>query len=379
MKKSLVHGYEQVALVLQGGGALGAYQAGVVEGLIKAGIEPNWVAGISIGAFNTAIIAGNPPEQRFSALRAFWQEICSPNYSPTLGLFAPWLSMLGDKARYGVNSFEATRTLLEGQRGFFRPRFPPPVFGKKYTPDEVSHYRTDELRATLLKYADFDRINQGDTRVSVGAVNVRTGNLTYFDNSDTTLTPEHFMASGALPPGFPAVMIDGEYYWDGGLVSNTPLAHIIDHLSHKDTLIFQVDLWRAHGQLPTNFFDIDERTKDIVYSSRTRMVTDQLAVRARHRHLLKSLLDKIPAKQRDAITAQAAALAADDARVNIMHLIYQDKGYEGHYKDYEFSTLTMNEHWSSGLKDIERTLAHPAWFEKPSEEDMVVTHDVHRK
>lgn len=186
------------------------------------------------------------------------------------------------------------------------------------------------------------------------------------------------MASGALPPGFPAVKIDGDYYWDGGLVSNTPLSQIIDNLSHKDTLVFQVDLWHARGKVPSSFLEIDERIKDIQYSSRTRMITDVLAKRLHTRQLIQGLLDKVPVNKRDELYQQADALLADDARVNIIQLIYQDKAYEGSFKDYEFSNLTMSEHWQSGLADVQHTFRHKDWFEMPSDEQMFVTHDVHR-
>lgn len=372
--------YEQIALVLQGGGALGSYQAGVFEGMAQAGIEPSWVAGISIGALNAAVIAGNAPEQRVTALKGFWDEICQLNYSSNLDWFTPWWSGLPDVARKALNGFEASRTIMEGQKGFFSPRKPLPVDGLgMYPVDEVSYYVTAQLRETLLKYADFERINHGGMRVSVAAVNVATGNLTYFDNTETTLRPEHFMASGALPPAFPAVEIDGAYYWDGGLVSNTPLSYIVEHLSHKDTLVFQVDLWRAHGALPSNFSDVGERVKDIQYSSRTRMVTDALALRQQTHRLLKGLLAKVPPAKRDAVHQEAVDLLANDARVNIIHLIYKDKGYEGNSKDYEFSPLTMREHWASGLVDVQKTVQHKDWFDLPSFEEMFVTHDVHRQ
>lgn len=378
--KSKLKTYEQVALVLQGGGALGAYQAGAIEGLMHEGVEPDWVAGISIGALNTAIIAGNPPERRMAALKAFWETICTPNY--TASLMAPmamWVNSINDMTRGALSAFEASRALFEGQKGFFSARFPLPMLtNMPYKPDEVSYYTTSALRDTLLKYADFNLINTGDMRVSVGAVNVRTGNFVYFDNREMTLTPEHFMASGALPPGFPAVEIDGEYYWDGGLVSNTPLSRITDDLGHKDTLVFQVDLWRAHGELPHSFLDISERTKDIQYSSRTRLVTDALRTRQYNRHLIDELLKKIPEGAQDALCDEAKQLLANDGRVNIIHLIYQDKSFEGSYKDFEFSLATMNEHWRSGLDDIKKTFTHSDFFDLPDMQEGFETHDVHR-
>ena len=186
------------------------------------------------------------------------------------------------------------------------------------------------------------------------------------------------MASGALPPGFPAVEIEGEYYWDGGLVSNTPLSRITDDLGHKDTLVFQVDLWRSHGALPQSFLDISERTKDIQYSSRTRLVTDVLRTRQYTRRLIDGLLKKVPASERDVLCEEAQRMLANDGRINIIHLIYQDKSFEGSYKDFEFSHATMHEHWRSGLADIKKTFARPEFFVLPDENMGFVTHDVHR-
>jgi NTE family protein len=374
--------YDEVALVLQGGGALGSYQAGVYEGLQEVGVHPTWVAGISIGALNTAIIAGNAPEDRKQALEGFWNTICQP--ADMVSMAGAWSAiMLGftEYARKFSSMWAATRALTEGQKGFFRPRYPLPTpgFGKKM-PNEVSFYDTAALRDTLLKYADFDRINDGGMRVSVGAVNVRTGNLVYFDNTRTRLRPEHFMASGALPPGFPAVEIDGEYYWDGGLVSNTPLTEVIQDSQHKNTLVFQVDLWSSSGNLPGDFLDVSERAKDIQYSSRTRAVTDMLASTQKHAQIIKELLEHIPEKARKNIPLlREAQDAADGSAVNVVHLIYANKFFEGHYKDYEFSVDTMKEHWDSGLEDIRRSFGHPDWFDVPTLEQGFVTHDVHRR
>lgn len=376
-KNSKFAKYEHIALVLQGGGALGSYQAGAVEGLMNENVPLDWVAGISIGALNAAIIAGNPTEKRVDALKGFWSTICTTNF--TASLMAPmtqWMRSLDGMTRGAMSAFEATRTMFEGQKGFFSSRFPLPV--GEAMPDEVSYYVTNELRSTLLKFADFDLINKGDIRVSVGAVNIKTGNFEYFDNHEITLTPEHFMASGALPPAFPAIKINGQYYWDGGLVSNTPLSRIVEQLGKKDTLVFQVDLWRSIGELPHNFLDISERTKEIQYSSRTRLVTDMMSARQKNRHLIQSLLNKIPAKERDEVCKTAEAMLVDDALINIIHLIYRDKPYEGHYKDYEFSPQTMADHWSSGLSDIKKTFAHPEYFEMPNSLEGFATHDVHR-
>src|SRR5258708_21645329 len=242
--------YDVVALVLQGGGALGAYQAGVYEGLHEAGIRPNWLAGISIGALNAAVIAGSPETERVDRLRQFWETICAaPVEWPTTEGLAAAMPFAFD-LRSAQNSAAAMRALLQGQRGFFKPRFPPP-FLSLFTGDAAtSFYDTMPLRDTLERLVDFDRLNSGDVRVSVAAVNVRTGNLVYFDTAERRLRPEHFMASGALPPGFPAIEIDGEYYWDGGMVSNTPLSRVLSSEPRRDTLTFQVDLWSAKGRVP---------------------------------------------------------------------------------------------------------------------------------
>lgn len=372
--------YEEVALVLQGGGALGSYQAGIVEGLIEAGIEPTWIAGISIGALNTAIIAGNPPEKRIEMLHKFWDTICTPPlFPPTSSIFGNFVNHLNNTGRSWLNSFEATRTILEGQKGFFTPRFPLPLKFVKNTPDKVSYYDTSKLKETLLKFADFDLINNGKIRVSLGAVNVKTGNFAYFDNQKEVLRPEHFMASGALPPGFPAVEIDGQYYWDGGLMSNTPLTEVLGEGCQKDKLIFQVDLWSSRGALPTNFQDVEERTKDIQFSSRTRLVTDSLAKEHKNARMINDLLALIPEELRknNSLCKKAQTIAKKGV-INVIQLIYKNKEYEGNSKDYEFSPVTMQEHWISGLTDIRDTLAHPEWLDFPKPEKGFVTHDIHK-
>ena len=374
--------YDEIALVLQGGGALGSYQAGVFEGLAEAGVQPNWIAGVSIGALNTAIIAGNAPEKRVEALREFWNSICHPlDWVGGLGAWIPPAFGMHDQSRKWASLWAAGRALTEGQPGFFSPRRPLPMAGfGKQTPNLVSYYDTSALRETLLKFADFDRINDGDIRVSVGAVNVRNGNLVYFDNTKMRLEPEHFMASGALPPGFPAVEIEGEYYWDGGLVSNTPLTEVLRDADHKDALVFQVDLWSARGNPPGDFLDVSERAKDIQYSSRTRAITNMLADRQKHARFIKELLAHVPPEvlKSDPLFLRAEE-AADGSAINVVHLIYKNKPYEGHYKDYEFSLDTMNEHWESGLEDIRDSFAHREWFDVPSREQGFVTHDVHRR
>lgn len=380
-------GYPVVGLVLQGGGALGAYQAGVIEGLALAGIEPNWVAGISIGALNAAIVAGNPPERRVEQLRGFWETICRPPLLPASPLNAipamlePWLRAF-DPMMASVNAGEAWRALLEGQNGFFTPRVPPPWATPRPGPGAASWYDTEPLRATLERFVDFDRIAAPDAmRVSVGVVDVATGNFRYFDNREERLGPEHFMASGALPPGFPAVKVGEHWYWDGGIVSNTPLAAVLGQSHRRDALIFQVDLWSASGALPRDLFEVANRQKDIQFSSRTRLVTDLLRAEADQARLLRDLLELVPPEHRDHPAARRAEALADGRHVNVVHLIYDDKASEGHFKDYQFSLLSMRDHWRTGLADLHDTLSHPDWLEQPSPvagDSAFVTHDVHR-
>ncbi|MGD9656269.1 MAG: patatin-like phospholipase family protein, partial [Methylocystis sp.] len=259
-------GCDQIALVLQGGGALGAYQAGVFEALHEAGVEPDWVSGVSIGAINSSIIAGNPPERRVQRLRAFWERITDRKiwfHTPD-----------GDVFRKMRNTYSAYLTHSLGQPGFFSPRQVNPWLSFAGAKDALSYYDTQPLRETLLELVDFDLINSRRTRFSVGAVNVRTGNFLYFDNHDMIVGPEHVMASGALPPAFPMVQIGTDYFWDGGIVSNTPLQHILEYDTENNTMIFQVDLFSSRGALPRDIQDVMSRQKDITYASRTRYNTD---------------------------------------------------------------------------------------------------------
>ena len=266
--------FETVALVLQGGGALGAYQAGVYEALAEADIHPDWIAGISIGAINAAIVAGNPPSSRIDRLREFWTHVTSDgSWSCFDATRFGWAR--SDAARNFFNQTSASLALTRGAQGFFSARTVMPWLQPTGTIPATSFYDTGDLKHTLERLVDFDRINAGTTRLSVGAVNVRTGNFVYFDTTTHTIAPEHVMASGALPPGFPAVEIEGEHYWDGGLVSNTPLQWVVDSEPRRDTLAFQVDLWNARGEFPRDILEVMTREKEIRYSSRTRAATDQ--------------------------------------------------------------------------------------------------------
>lgn len=398
--------FDTIALVLQGGGALGAYQAGVMEGLCEAGIEPDWVAGISIGAINAALIAGNEPTVRMDRLREFWETVSHPGIFPAaFPALDEFVGPLGGRTRQQWNAWNAWRALLEGQHGFFLPRGITPWLNLKQDPESTSYYDTRPLKETLERLVDFDRINDGSMRLTVSAVDVRTGNFEIFDSHRGPyrhqIGPEHVMASGALPPGFPAVAVPEplphdrrdrpvppkagdppravRHFWDGGLVSNTPLVTVLEDEPRRDTLAFQVDLWSARGELPTTVMDAQERAKDIQFSSRTRAVTQSLATEQRQRRLLRELLAQVPAARREKDPwCRAAAREACGRVVDVVHLIYQEKEWDGLSKDYEFGPLTMRDHWQSGLADIRRTLEHPEWLAKPDGEAGFVTHDVHR-
>jgi NTE family protein len=375
--------YETVVLVLQGGGALGAYQCGVYEAMHHAGIRPDWFAGISIGAINAALLAGNEPDARLGALQEFWNRISIPalplpkqTFDLQRQIADAWPASTAMSA--WADAMSAVSALVHGQTGFFVPRFPPPFAALQGGPAATSFYSTAPLKQTLESLVDFDRINHRSVRLTLGAVDVRTGNFTYFDNRKTRLRAEHVMASGALPPAFAPVEIDGEYYWDGGLVSNTPLEYVFDESPRRDTLAFQVDLWSARGALPKNLPDVLERVKDIQYSSRTRRGTDDIAERQRLRVALGQLLETLPGKQLPENLAHSFDAWTCTKILNVIHLIYRAKSYEEQYKDYAFGPHTMHEHWQAGRADMQETLVHPDYFSVPPRNTAVVTHDIHR-
>jgi NTE family protein len=370
--------FDCIALLLQGGGALGAYQCGVYEALAEANIHPDWVAGISIGAINAAIIAGNPPESRVDRLRDFWTQVTSNGSWPWPD--NPFLDLArSDQTRNLLNQMSANLVAAFGAAGFFSARPLMPWLQPGGTMAATSFYDTKHLKQTLERLVDFDRLNSGMTRFSAGAVNVRTGNFVYFDTTTHKIAPEHVMASGALPPGFPAVEIDGEHYWDGGLVSNTPLQWVIEsNPRRQDTLAFQVDLWSSQGELPGNLAEVATRHKEIQFSSRTRASTGQFKNVHRVQRALAALLRRLPADLEENDDLEILKSVASDKVYNIVHLIYRARNYEGHSKDYEFSRLSMQDHWRAGYHDAVRTLRHPEVLARPASLDGVYTFDLER-
>ncbi|WP_422822904.1 patatin-like phospholipase family protein [Variovorax humicola] len=357
------------AMVLQGGGALGSYQAGVFEALSRHGHEPAWVAGVSIGAINGALIAGNAPDKRVERLREFWHLVSS---GPSQRL----PSWAGDRAQ--LNQWSANGAAIFGIPGFFRPRATPALLMGGAAP-LLSYYDSTPLKETLERLVDFDRINDNakHMRLSVGAVNVRKGNSIYFDNTQQKIGPEHIMASGALPPGLPPVEVDGEAYWDGGIVSNTPLQFVLDNQPSSEPLVvLQVDLFNARGPMPTTISEVLERQKDITYSSRTRMNTDALAANVNLQQAIADLIGKLPPVLRDDASVQAVQAQLSHQPIDIFHLIYRDKPYERDQKDYEFSRISVEEHWLAGARDMLNTLRHPEALRSDVQTNGVTTFDL---
>ncbi len=362
---------KRVALVLQGGGALGSYQAGVYEALAAADYLPQWVAGTSIGAINAAIIAGNPPQTRVAQLRAFWEAITAPTSGwPT------WFQAMTDAQRH----MGAMGAVLCGLPGFYAPRSP-----VDFLPGAgaVSFYNTAALRDTLERLVDFDRINAREIRFSVGAVNVVNGRLTPFDNHHMKIRPEHVMASGALPPGFPAVEIDGEFFWDGGLISNTPLQYVLETEPRISQIAFQVDLFQSYGKLPATLEEVAERDKDIRYASRTRTATEAFEVLHNIRSQVHDLLAVLPAEVRSLAQARFLEELACVTEMDIVQLIYRPFAPQGSTKDFEFSRITMLDRWEQGKSDAEVNLRAAPWLVPHPRElgarVFDVLHDVYKK
>jgi NTE family protein len=363
-------GWDRLALVLQGGGALGAYQAGVYQALHEAGLEPDWIAGVSIGGINAAIIAGNAPADRLDRLRTFWETITARRV---------WLRVPdGDDPRKARNSWSAWLSMTLGQPGFFQPNTPNPWLSLRGSKTATSFYDNAPLRETLLRLVDFERLNRNAMRYACGAVNVLNGNFAFFDSSNVEILPEHVMASGALPPALPMVQVGTDYCWDGGLVSNTPLQWVLDNARTDNMLVFQVDLFSARGVLPRDMYDVLGRQKDIQYSSRTRLVTDYFTREHRRNSLLKRVLEKLPDSALDDEERAVKQQLANLPEITILHLIYQQMAYEGQAKDYEFSGASMREHWDAGYRDTRRTLRHRDWLVAKGVDDGVTVHDVHR-
>ena len=372
------------ALVLQGGGALGAYQAGVYEELFNTEYQPDWIVGVSIGAINAALIAGNAHDKRIPRLTEFWH-LVSSGMGAGAGLFAATfpnpLSELPAVAglahpRSAFNQFSAVWSALLGIPGFYKPRMPPAMLQPDGTPGALSVYDTAPLLETLKKLIDFDLINGRKVRLSIGVANVRTGNSEYFDNFERTIGPEHILASCALPPAFPPVTIDGQDYWDGGIVSNTPLQYVLDsHITEK-LCVFQVDLFSARGEMPANLAGVQQRQKDIQFSSRTRYNSNMVAEIVNTKRAIRDLLIKLPEALRSDPAVRQLAESTRVHPIDIVHLIYRQAHYELESKDYEFSRASVLEHWQAGQRDMRDTITHPEWLKASGVDEGVTQYDL---
>ena len=342
----------RVVLVLQGGGALGAYQVGVYQALAEGGYLPDWVAGTSIGAVNAALIAGNDPGDRLAKLEEFWSMIQWPDLLPAMpaGMLREW-----------ANAMSAMRSAIFGQPNFFRPRFGNPLLSGS----ALGWYDVQPLRSTLSSLMDFDRINAGSTRLAVGAVNVSTGEPVFFDSAHGPLRIEHILASAALPPAFPPVEIDGSWYWDGGVVSNTPLDVVIDDRPRRSSLVFMVDLFARRGAVPASMADVEMRRIDINYAPRSRRDIEKHRQTHNLRRALHALWEHVPEHLKADPHLQRVAELRCATTMQIVHIQHYPEDGEASYKDVDFSASTLSQRRDSGYRDTCRLLERQAWMEEP--------------
>jgi NTE family protein len=355
----------QVVLVLQGGGALGSYQAGVYQALHEAGIDPDWIIGTSIGAINASLIAGNAPQDRLPRLKDFWKRI---EQNPVWN-FHDAFAGFSEKLSYWS-------TVTNGIRGFFEPN-PLAHAGDCYPlgADRAGYYSTAPLQQTLGELVDFDRIKRSQPRLTVGAAHVRTGQMRYFDSRDCELTFRHIMASGALPPAFPAVRIDGELYWDGGILSNTPTEAVFDDKPRKDSLIFAVHLWNPSGAEPTTMAEVLNRHKDVQYSSRivSQIARQQQAHRLRH--VINQIAARLPEAERNSEAVRELTSYGCPTRMHVVQLLAPKLDQETHTKDIDFSPSGIKQRWDAGYAHTKAVLERAPWVGEFDPLSGVILHD----
>jgi NTE family protein len=355
----------QVVLVLQGGGALGAYQGGVYQALHEAGVEPDWIIGTSIGAINAALITGNKPEDRLPKLKEFWKRVERANF---WGAFPAWAGA-GD-------ALASWMTLTKGISGFFEPHTR--AFLCAHIPlaaDHAGYYSTEPLRKTLKELVDFSLLNQCSPRLTVGAAHVRTGMMHYFDSHDMDLALSHVMASGALPPAFPAVRIDGELYWDGGVLSNTPTERVFEDDPRRNALIFAVHLWHPTGEEPQTIWQVLNRHKDIQYSSRISNYIVRQREAHRLRHVIRELLKYVPDEAKKNPMVKELAGYSCRTTMHVVRLLAPRLGNESHIKDIDFSPAGIRERWQAGYADTMRALEMQAWLGEFDPLEGVILHE----
>ena len=356
----------QVVLVLQGGGALGSYQAGVYQALHEARIEPDWIVGTSVGAINASLIVGNAPQDRLARLNEFWNRMQRTSQWDLRGV----LPGFGDKWSYWT-------TLTHGIPGFFTPN-PLAHAGDGYPlgPDRAGYYSTAPLQATLSELVDFDLINRGSPRLTVGAAHVRTSQMTYFDSRHCKLDVKHIMASGALPPAFPAVRVDGELYWDGGILSNTPTEVVLDDNPRKDSLIFTVHLWNPVGDEPNTMADVLNRQKDVQYSSRIASQITRHQQTHRLRHVINELAARLPESERDRPEMKELMSYGCQTRMHVVQLLAPQLSRENHTKDVDFSPTGIRQRWDAGYAHTRAVLAREPWVSQFDPLSGVILHTV---
>lgn len=355
----------QVVLVFQGGGALGAYQAGVYQAMHEAAIEPNWLVGTSIGAINAALIVGNRREDRVAALQAFWQQLTTrPSWGPwslwpqTSALMSQWTAMC-----QGIPGF-----FEPNAAAFLGPRLP-------LSPESAGYYSITPLKRTLAELVDIDLINQKRPRLTVGAAHVRTSQMHYFDNRKTQISLEHILASGALPPAFPPVRIDGELFWDGGVVSNTPTEVVFKDDPRRNSLLFAVHVWHPTGPEPETMSDVLHRQKDIQYSS--RMANDIANQQEMHRlrHIITALSERLPEKERDAPEVREMVAEGCPTRMHIVQLLAPRLANEDENKDVDFSAAGIEARWAAGYQEMRHAIERRPWQGVWPTLDGVVVHE----
>jgi NTE family protein len=355
----------QVVLVLQGGGALGAYQGGVYQALHEAGVEPDWLIGTSIGAINAAVIAGNKPEDRLARLQEFWRRV---ERSTFWGAFPAWTGV--------SDALSSWTTLATGIPGFFETNMR--AFIGAHVPlgaDHAGYYSTEPLKKTLEELVDFALINDKMTRLTVGAAHVQSSVMHYFDSRDMDLEPAHVMASGALPPAFPAVRIDGELYWDGGILSNTPAERIFEDKPRRSSLIFAVHLWNPTGAEPETIWQILHRHKDIQYSSRIASHIVRQRESHRLRHVITELLKYVPEEaHKDPMVKELASYSCR-TRMHVVRLLAPRLDNESHIKDIDFTPAGIRTRWEAGYADTNKALARQAWLDEYDLLEGVILHE----
>lgn len=351
--------FEEIVYLFQGGGALGAFQVGVYQALREAGYMPNWMVGISIGAMNAAIIAGNPHAERMDRMYQFW-DLITHNIEP--------LHLIHDEENVSYiqayNHFSAMRALNFGQQNFFNTAGINPWLVQNKTPDHISFYNTDALIDSLKQVIDFDYLNAAHTRLSLGAVDIETGKLKFFDNTEQTITVDHIRASCALPPGFPAVEIDGRYYWDGGLYSNTPLIKVINDKPLKNRLCFLIDLFDSTGLLPSNMDEVLERAKDITYSGHMDLLLDYYDLQLMMQKRIAKTCNKLPREIAMQPYIKELFKLGDDHNVHLTKIVYKAHKNEMHSKDYEFSDFSARRRIVEGYRYTKELVSDPQWWRK---------------